>query len=236
MGAEIEVSAIIPVYNDRAALERALTVSLEVLSRISDRFEVIVAEDGSRDGTAEYAREMAERDSRIRHLHSDARLGRGKALNRAIAEARGSIVCYYDVDLATDMRHLGELIGHIRNGADIATGSRLMQPEFARRSGTREISSRVYNLLVRMVLGSRLQDHQCGFKAFRRERVLALLPQVEATHWFWDTELLVRAQRSGYRIAEFPVRWQESRRTTVRLKDVWEMGSAVFRLWWRLHG
>lgn len=233
---EIEVTAVLPVYNDLAALKRAIPESLEALETIAPgRFELIVAEDGSTDGSTEFVREYEAKDSRVRLLHSDERLGRGRALNRAFAEASGSIVCYYDVDLATDMHHLAELIGAIRDGYDIATGSRLLPESDITRSGGREIASRGYNLLVRTILGSSLHDHQCGFKAFRRDRLLDLLPSVRADHWFWDTEVLVRAQKNGYRIREFPVRWRQGEGTTVRRRDVIEMGSAVIRLWWDLH-
>jgi len=233
---EIEVSAVLPVYNDRAALEVAIPRSLETLEAIAPGgFELIVAEDGSTDGSTEFVREYETGDPRVRLMHSDERLGRGRALNRAFAGAKGSIVCYYDVDLATDIQHLAELIGTIREGYDIATGSRLLPESDITRSGGREIASRGYNLLVRTVLGSSLHDHQCGFKGFRRDRLLALLPTVTADHWFWDTEVLVRAQKSGYRIQEFPVRWRQGPGTTVRRKDVIEMGSAVMRLWWHLH-
>ncbi len=233
---DIEVSAVLPVYNDRAALKTAIPRSLEVLEGIAPgAFEVIVAEDGSTDGSTELIREYEARDPRVRLMHSDERLGRGRALNRAFVEAEGSIVCYYDVDLATDIQHLPELIEAIREGYDIATGSRLLPESDIARSGGREIASRGYNLLVRTVLGSPLRDHQCGFKGFRRDRLLALLPSVTAGHWFWDTEVLVRAQRNDYRIREFPVRWRQGPGTTVRRKDVIEMGSAVMRLWWHLH-
>jgi glycosyltransferase involved in cell wall biosynthesis len=231
----VEVTAVIPVFNDRAALELALPRSVEVLTSITPSFEIIVAEDGSTDGSAGYVRDQEVRDPRVRLLHSDERQGRGKALTRAFREARGSIVCYYDVDLATDMSHLGELIGAIRDGYDISTGSRLMPSSDVRRTGEREVASRGYNLLVRLILGSRLQDHQCGFKGFRRDRILSLLPLVKATHWFWDTEVLVRGQREGFRIREFPVRWRASRGTTVKPKDVTGMGGAILRLWWQLH-
>jgi len=227
---------VLPVYNDRSALERAIPVSLEVLESVAGRgFELIVAEDGSTDGSAELVQKWASADPRVRLLHSDDRLGRGKALNRAFTSARGEIVCYYDVDLATDMQHIAELIAAIRDGYDAATGSRLMTESEINRSGDREIASRGYNLLVRTILRSRLHDHQCGFKAFRRDRLLALVPSVQAGHWFWDTEVLVRAQKKGYRIREFPVRWRQGAGTTVRSKDVVEMGSAILRLWWQLH-
>jgi len=230
-----EVSAIIPVFNDRPSLEIALSSSLETLSAISDRFEIIVAEDGSTDGSTEFVRQFAAQDSRIRLLHHDERQGRGRALNRAIQEARGTIVCYYDVDLATDMKHLPALISAIRDGSDISTGSRLLPDSDIARTEGREIASRSYNFLVRLFLGSRVFDHQCGFKAFNRERILPLLPMIRSNHWFWDTEILVRAQRAGYRVTEFPVRWRAGKGTTVRFRDIFEMGTAILRLWWQIH-
>jgi glycosyltransferase involved in cell wall biosynthesis len=230
-----EVTAIIPVFNDRNALERALPRSVEALLAVAQDFEILVAEDGSTDGSAEFVKEYKEREPRVRLLHSDVRLGRGKALNRAIREARGEIVCYYDVDLATDMQHLTGLIDAIRQGADISTGSRFLPQSDIRRGGGREIASRTYNFLVRAILGSKIFDHQCGFKAFRRERILEVLPMVRSNHWFWDTEVLVRAQRKKYRIVELPVHWRAGKGTTVRVKDVFEMGSSILRLWWQIH-
>jgi glycosyltransferase involved in cell wall biosynthesis len=232
---EIELTAVLPVYNDRAALEHAIAASLEVLEACADRFELVVAEDGSTDGSAAYVADWGARDPRVRLFHSDERLGRGRALNRAFRASDAPIVCYYDVDLATDMRHLPPLVDAIRGGAQIATGSRLMPESEILRSGGREFASRGYNLLVRTVLGSRLRDHQCGFKAFDRQRLLPVIDRVQAPHWFWDTEVLVRGQNAGYTVREIPVRWTQGPGTTVRPKDVIEMGSAVFRLWWQLH-
>ncbi|TAJ44205.1 dolichyl-phosphate beta-glucosyltransferase [Methanofollis fontis] len=229
------VSVIIPVFNDREALERAIPESIDALSGITGAFEILVAEDGSTDGSADLVRNWHETDPRVILLHADERLGRGRALNRAIKSASYGIVCYYDVDLATDIAHLPDLVGAIRDGADIATGSRLMPDSSIVRSGGREIASRGYNLLVRTILRSRLYDHQCGFKAFRRDRILTLIPEVQAPHWFWDTEVLVRGQRKGWRVAEFPVVWNEGPGTTVRFKDVFSMGSQIIGLWWQLH-
>ncbi len=230
-----EVTVVIPVFNDLHSLENAIPRSIEVLSRITNGFELIIAEDGSTDESAELVRQYEQRDTRIHLLHSDERLGRGKALNRAIYESRGKIVCYYDVDLATDMQHLPELIGAIREGADIATGSRLMPGSDIVRTGGREIASRSYNFLVRLFLGSRIYDHQCGFKAFNKEHILPVLPTIRSNHWFWDTEILVRTQRNGACIREFPVRWRAGKGTTVKIKDVFEMGSSILRLWWQIH-
>ncbi len=232
---EIEVSAVIPVYNDRPALETSIPASLEALAGCCENFELIIAEDGSTDGSAELVRDWEQKDKRVRLLHRDRRQGRGTALNRAFSESKGNIVCYYDVDLATDMRHLPRLIGAIREGYDIATGSRLMPESDITRSGGREFASRGYNTLVRLILRSRLYDHQCGFKAFSRDRLMAVIPSVKDGHWFWDTEVLVRAERMRYRILEFPVHWTEGKGTTVRKNDVISMGRAILRLWWQLH-
>jgi glycosyltransferase AglD len=230
-----EITAIIPVYNDRAALEKAIPASLETLSRITPAFEILVAEDGSTDGSAAFVTAWSRQDARVRLLHADQRQGRGRALNRAIAESRGTIVCYYDVDLATGMQHVETLIAAIREGNDIATGSRLLPDSDIVRTGGREIASRSYNFLVRLFLASRLFDHQCGFKAFNRERILSVLPAIRDGHWFWDTELLVRAQRMGYRVKEFPVHWRAGNGTTVKPKDIFSMGSSILRLWWQIH-
>jgi glycosyltransferase involved in cell wall biosynthesis len=232
---EPEVTAVIPVFNDLKSLRIAIPRSIELLSRITAGFELIIAEDGSTDGSTELVKQYEQDDTRIRLLHSDERQGRGKALNRAIFESKGKIVCYFDVDLATDMQHLPELIDAIREGADIATGSRLMPQSDSIRSGGREIASRSYNFLVRLFLGSRIYDHQCGFKAFRKDRILPILPTLRSSHWFWDTEILVRSQRKGFRVCEFPVRWRAGKGTTVKMKDVFEMGSSILRLWWQIH-
>jgi glycosyltransferase involved in cell wall biosynthesis len=230
-----EVTVVIPVFNDRIALETTIPRSLEALSSITDAFEIIVAEDGSTDGSADFVVSWERKDSRVRLLHGGKRLGRGKALTNAISDARANIVCYYDVDLATDMLHLPDLVNAIKEGYDVATGSRLLAESDIVRTEGREIASRTYNFLVRLVLRSRVYDHQCGFKAFNRERILPILPVIRSTHWFWDTEILVRAQRAGYRVREFPVRWRAGSWTTVKIKDIFEMGSAIFRLWWQIN-
>ncbi len=141
-----------------------------------------------------------------------------------------------DVDLATDLRYLKPLCDAIRTeGYDFVTGSRMLPESKVERSFSRQISSKSYNFLVRVMLGSKLRDHQCGFKAFKRESVLPLLDEVKAKHWFWDTEIFVRASRKGYRIKEIPVEWKSGRKTKVNLlKDSFNMGRQVVQLWWQL--
>jgi len=234
----VEVSVVLPAYNEEATIEETVTVTLERLATFlpADAFEVIVAEDGCDDATPEIASRMADEDDRVRHIHSDERLGRGGALEYAFERAAGDTLVYFDTDLATDMQHLEELVESIRSGEyDVATGSRWMPEKQADRPAKRAVSSLGYNTLVRLFLRSDLQDHQCGFKAISRETFDALRGDVEDEHWFWDTEVLVLAQRRGYRVKEFPVDWEPKGDTKVDLvRDVFGMGSQIVRTWWQL--
>ena len=238
MSRAVEVSVVLPAYNEEATLAETVTVTLETLADFlpDDAFEVIVAEDGCADRTPEIADELAAEYDAVRHIHSDERLGRGGALEFAFREAGGETLVYFDTDLATDMKHLEELVESIRTeGYDVATGSRWMPGREAERPAKRGIPSRGYNTLVRTVLRSNLRDHQCGFKAFDREALLTLMDDVEDEHWFWDTEVLVRAQRAGYRVKEFPVDWTPKGDSKVDIvRDVFGMGSQILRTWWQV--
>ena len=233
-----EVSVVLPAYNEAGTIEETVSVTVEALSSFlpEDGFEVLIAEDGCSDRTPEIATRMAEADDRIRHVHSDERLGRGGALERAFKTSDGDVLVYFDTDLATDISYLEELVESVRSeGYDIATGSRRIPGDRQRREPERGIASKGYNALVRTVLRSSLYDHQCGFKAFDREALFRLLDEVEDDHWFWDTEVLVRAQRAGYALKEFSVDWEPKGDTTVDLvRDVLGMGSQIGRLWWQL--
>jgi hypothetical protein len=234
----VEVSVVLPAYDEEETIEETVRISLSTLASFlpEESFEVIVAEDGCSDRTPEIADRLAREDARVRHFHSDERLGRGGALERAFEAARGDTLVYYDTDLATDMRHLEELVESVRTeGYDVATGSRRMPGARQPRETERGVASDGYNTLVRTVLRSDLRDHQCGFKAFDREVLFALLPAVGDDHWFWDTEILVKAQRRGYDVKEFPVEWEPKGDTKVDLvRDVLGMGSQVLRTFWEL--
>jgi hypothetical protein len=236
--AGVAVSVVLPAYNEADTLEHTVRTTLETLASFlpGGQFEVIVAEDGCEDRTPEIADQLAAEIPAVRHVHSEARLGRGGALERAFDAARGDTLVYFDTDLATDMKHLEELVERVHSGAyDVATGSRWMPGEHADRPPKRAVPSRVYNGLVRGLLRSDLQDHQCGFKAFSREAFETLRDEVDDAHWFWDTEMLVYAQRRGFRVAEFPVDWEPKGDTKVDLvRDVFGMGSQIVRTWWQL--
>ncbi|HID19584.1 MAG TPA: glycosyltransferase family 2 protein [Methanophagales archaeon] len=227
-----QVSLVLPAYNEAEGLKDTVAQVADALQKITPTFEIIIAEDGSSDGTDKIAEALAKAYPYIKHLHSNDRLGRGKALNRAFKLSKGEILAYIDVDLATDLKHLEELINAIKEeGYDFSTGSRMLKESDVERSVTRLITSKGFNLVTRLLLKSELKDHQCGFKAFKRGSLFDLLDDVKDNHWFWDTELLVRAQRKGYKVKEFPVRWRSGRNTKVDLKlDILEMGAQIIRL------
>jgi len=235
---DVEVSVVLPAYNEEETIERTVEVTLDALASFlpAGSYEVIVAEDGCEDRTPELAAELAAARSPVRHVHADERLGRGGALEYAFDEATGETLVYFDTDLATDMRHLEELVESVRSGEyDLVTGSRWLPGSDADRPATRGVPSQWFNRFVRLFLRSDLRDHQCGFKAFDREALFDVLAGVEDDHWFWDTEVLVRAQRAGYRVREFPVEWTPRGDSKVDIvRDVLGMGSQIMRTWWQL--
>ncbi len=225
------ITIIFPAYNEAETIERAVVEAMREAERVGEEFEIIIAEDGSTDGTDKIASELERRFVVVRHLHSDERLGRGEALRRALKSSRGDVIIYMDADLSTDIKHLKDLVEGIRDGYDIVIGSRLLKDSDVERPISREIPSRVYNFMVRLLLGSNVRDHQCGFKALRREVAEDLFEKVEDNHWFFDTELLILAQRKGYKIKEIPVRWRHEGNSKVKVfRDSVYMLKNILRL------
>jgi glycosyltransferase involved in cell wall biosynthesis len=232
----VEISIVFPAYNEADALETAVEKVTRALNEFTCSYEIIIAEDGSTDGTDKLAGALAIKYSFIKHIHEEKRLGKGIALKNSFKKSSGEVLVYMDLDLATDLKHLKPLVDAIEyEGYDFAIGSRMLSESKVERSRTRQITSKSYNFLVRAMLGSKVKDHQCGFKAFRREPFMQLLDEVTARHWFWDTELLVRAARKGLKIKEIPVAWKSQRKTKVKLfKDSFSMAGQVVKLWWQL--
>jgi glycosyltransferase AglD len=232
----VQVSVVLPAYNEVNYLQPAVEKTIQTLNLFAQSYEVLIAEDGSTDGTAERSEELAQQNPKVRHIHREKRLGRGTALNNAFKHSSGEVLVYMDLDLATDLKYLKPLVEAITvEGYDFSTGSRMLRESKAERTASRSISSKTYNFLVRHMLGSKLHDHQCGFKAFKREPLMQIIDKVEATHWFWDTEIMVRAQRTGYKVKEIAVEWKSGKNTKVNLfKDSWSMFRQIMRLWWNL--
>jgi len=230
------LDVVIPVFNEERALEPSLRRLHHFLAtEVPYRARITVADNASTDGTLALARGLADELSDVALIHLDAK-GRGGALHAAWSTSPATVVAYMDVDLSTDLTALMPLVAPLISGhSDVAIGSRLAPSSRVVRGPKREFVSRSYNLILRSVMGARFSDAQCGFKAIRADVARRLLPLVADTGWFFDTELLVIAERAGLRIHEVPVDWiddPDSRvdilRTAVAdLQGCWRVGRAL---------
>jgi glycosyltransferase involved in cell wall biosynthesis len=202
------VDIVVPVYNEQAALKDSIARLHRFLAQeLPYDWRIVIADNASTDSTLAVARALAEELPGITVRHLDAK-GRGRALRAAWSESDADVLCYMDVDLSTDLRALLPLIAPLVSGhSEIAIGTRLAPGSRVTRGPKREVISRSYNRLLRYALRARFSDAQCGFKAIRAEAARRLLPEVADEGWFFDTELLVCAQRRGMRIHEVAVDW-----------------------------
>jgi putative flippase GtrA len=212
----VDVEIVVPVYNE----QEALAASVQRLHRyLTEKFPlswlITVADNASNDNTWAIACGLAKKLDCVRALHLEQK-GRGRALREAWLQSSASVVAYMDVDLSTDLDALLPLVAPLFTGhSDVAIGSRLAPGARVVRGPKRELISRMYNVVLRATLGNRFSDAQCGFKAMRTDVARELLPIVEDNGWFFDTELLVLAERSGLRIHEVAVDWVDDPGSTV---------------------
>jgi glycosyltransferase involved in cell wall biosynthesis len=215
------VDLVIPCYNE----EHVLAGSVERVLAFCDahpehQWRVVVANNASTDGTLDVARRLEnQHPGRVVALHIPVK-GRGIALRVAWLTSPADVCAYMDVDLSTDIAHIPALVDPLAaNEADLSYGSRLHRDSVTQRSAKREFISRSYVFILRTLAGLKVSDAQCGFKAIRRDAAHALVPLVKDTRWFFDSELLLIAQKNGYRLREVPVRWDEDPDTRVRIVE-----------------
>lgn len=210
----------VPACNEAKNLRKCVETLLNEASRLGEDFHIVIAEDGSTDGTDIIAQELEQTYTQVTHLHSPHKLGKGSALKRAFNEVEGDIYAFIDSDLATDMKFFPKLINSIRKGNDLALGSRYMEGAEAHRAVLREIPSKIYNMLIRLLFKDSVLDHQIGFKAFSNRLIKDILNECNSTGWFWDTEIIIRSVNKNYKIVEFPVDWKEKSNDKGSLKMV----------------
>jgi glycosyltransferase involved in cell wall biosynthesis len=205
-----DVEIVIPVYNEHLALEGSVRILHAYLSTAFPfSWQITIVDNASTDGTLPVARRLMYELPEVGAMHLPAK-GRGRALRIAWSASHAKVLVYMDVDLSTELSALLPLVAPLMSGhSDLAIGTRLHRAARVRRSAKRELISRCYNHLLRLVLRAHFSDAQCGFKAIRADAAHELLPLVADQEWFFDTELLVLAQRRGLRIHEVPVDWVE---------------------------
>jgi glycosyltransferase involved in cell wall biosynthesis len=213
-----QVEIVVPVHNEEAGLALSVRrLHRFLVSEFPFSWRIVIADNASTDGTPQVAATLAADLPRVSWLRLEAK-GRGRALRAAWSAGDARVVCYMDVDLSTDLRALLPLVAPLLSGhSDLAIGSRLAHGARVVRGPERELISRAYNRLLHMALRTRFSDAQCGFKAVRRDVLDDLLGAVRDDNWFFDTELLVLAQRRGLRIHEVPVDWIDDPDSRVKI-------------------
>ena len=216
MNASVDV--VIPVYNE----EDALPVSIPRLcaflgDHLPNPWRVTIADNASTDGTRAVSEQLSQEIEGVNYLCLPEK-GRGRALRAAWLGSECDFVSYMDVDLSTDLSHFPALVGRLESGCHVAIGSRLSKgSNVTQRSFKREFTSRTYNKLIWSMFLVGFPDAQCGFKAMTRKAAQAILPHIQNNNWFFDTELLIIAEKRGYRIGVVPVAWEDDPTSTVNV-------------------
>jgi glycosyltransferase involved in cell wall biosynthesis len=228
------VDVVVPVYNEERALPASIP-ELRAFLRGPDfpyDWQIIIADNASIDDTPAVSRRIEEEYPGEVKYHRIERKGRGFALKEVWGASTSDVMSYMDVDLSTGLDAFPPLIKAVaEDGYGVATGSRLMRKSKVSRSLQRTVLSRGYNYIIKAMMWTRFSDAQCGFKAISREVAQRVLPLIQNNNWFFDTELLILAEKMAYRIKDIPVKWDEDRDTRVKigstvsedLKGLWRM-------------
>ena len=228
-------SLIIPAYNESARLGATLE---KVLAFVHDQgwdAEVIVVNDGSRDNTAEIVKSFAAKDPILRLVENPGNRGKGYSVRNGMLNARGEIVLFSDADLSSPIEETPKLLAALDQGADIAIGSRWLRSETQtqRQPLHRQLFGRIFNLLLRLTLGLKFKDTQCGFKAFKQHAARIIFPLQKIERWGFDPEILFLARKFGFKVKEIPVVWGHSGGTRINpLVDGTRMFQEMLRVRW----
>ena len=230
MAASIDV--VIPVYNEEDALPVNIPRLCEFLrGNLSNPWRVTIADNASLDRTRGVSEQLSRDFEGVYYLYLPEK-GRGRALRTAWLGSECDFVSYMDVDLSTDLSHFPQLVASLESGCHVAIGSRLSKgSRVTQRSLKRELTSRGYNKLIWSMFFVGFPDAQCGFKAMTRHAAQAIIPHIKNNNWFFDTELLIIAEKRGYRIGVVPVGWEDDPSSTVNvLKTASEDIKGLLRL------
>lgn len=233
MAKKPSLNVVIPVYNEEKEVEESIVTLHRFLGAELGDFEwiITVVDNASTDRTMSITKKLAANMQRVTLLHLDQK-GRGRAVKHAWQVSPADVNAYMDVDLSTDLKHLPSLVRSLRRGYDIAIGSRNARgARVYGRSILRTITSKGYIIIIKLFFWVHFSDAQCGFKAVTRKVATELVPRIHDNEWFFDSELLIVGEKSGYRIYEEPVTWIDNPGSTVRvmktaqgdLKGLWRL-------------
>jgi glycosyltransferase involved in cell wall biosynthesis len=230
---EITHSFILPAYNERERLGESVPKVVAYIRQRALRAEIIVVNDGSTDGTSDAVRRFAAADPSIKLLENPGNRGKGYSVRNAMLHAKGGIALFTDADLSSPISEADKLFAALAQGFDLAIGSRWLQRELqtGRQPFYRQLYGRLFNLGLRIVLGLRYRDTQCGFKAFNRLAMETIFTRQRIERWGFDPELLFLADKFKLRTAEVPVEWAHDHRSKINpLRDGLRMGMEVLEV------
>jgi glycosyltransferase involved in cell wall biosynthesis len=231
----LSYSIIIPAYNESQRIAASLDKIIAYTSEQKWLTEILVVNDGSRDNTTDIVREYAKSHPQVRLIENPGNRGKGYTVRHGMSQATGEIFLFTDADLSSPIHESKKLFAAIQAGADVAIGSRWLQAELQteRQPLHRQLFGRVFNLLLRIILGLKYKDTQCGFKAFTRKAALSLFPRQRIERWGFDPELLFLSQKYGLQIAEVPVEWAHDDRSKINpVVDGFKMFTEMLRIRW----
>jgi glycosyltransferase involved in cell wall biosynthesis len=231
--AQPKFSIVIPAYNEHKRIGETLRLILDYVHEQRWNAEVVAVDDGSRDDTADIINGFASENPEVRLVRNAGNRGKGYSVRNGMMHARGQYLLFTDADLSSPISEAPKLFAALDAGADLAIGSRWLNPDlqFQRQPLKRRIYSRAFNLYLRLLLGLRFRDTQCGFKAFTRHAAEAIFPLQQITRWGFDPEILHIAYKKKLKVVEVPVIWGHDERSTIHpLKDGLRMGVDAMRV------
>jgi len=207
----MKILIVLPAYNEELILEKSVLKLLAFCRQnLKIDWQIIIADNNSKDKTAVIAKDLAAKFSAVRYLFVSQK-GKGIAIKTAWQQYIADIYCFMDADLATDLLALPQLISGIKEGNDLVIGSRFHSQSKVSRSLARKLTSQAYRLILKIILGLKINDAPCGFKAINQKTKEEILNSVKSQEWFFDSELVILAEKTGYKIKEIPVSWYDPR-------------------------
>lgn len=228
------LSIVIPAYNEGGILDNTIKMVHSTISKLNEKFELIIADDGSEDFTHAIAEKWSKKHPEIELVSNAINMGRGAALTKSFYKASGDYILYIDADLAIELSLLEKIISRLKSGADVVIGSKHMPGAEVNYPLMRKICSKGYSILTQFLLNSNIKDYQCGCKGFKKVVIENILPFMRNTAWTWDTEIIIKSQWAGYKVEEIPAKVKDvyGRESKVHLiRDIRKMGFALLKLW-----
>jgi len=224
----MKILIVIPVYNEEEILEKnVLKLSNFLEQNITYDWQITIADNQSTDNSGSVGKKLANQYDKIDYLYINEK-GKGAAIRRGWQKITADIYCFMDADLATDLSALPEVItAIIDQNYDLAIGSRWLKKSQVKRQLIRKIISFSYHLLAKIIIRTKIRDLPCGFKAVKKNVVEQILPQVKNSHWFFDSELVLVAEKQNFKIKEVAVKWQEPAKRKSRV-NLFSIGRRYF--------